>query len=217
MYVGLKMLKNFYTATPQTLVKDAQKRMDEQELGMVLVLQDGKLVGYVRKEDILASLPSMVTSLDKHEINYLMNKLTVDKLLRKDILSVSPETEIEAAAYTMWKKNVAGLAVMDHGGKLLGYINRSVMLEVLVEELGYMQGGSRIVIETPERPGILSDISSVITGLGLNIISTGTFFHNLRRLVVVRVATEDPSKVAAALQDKGYPVVGPMDFMDEWS
>ncbi len=217
MYVGLKMLKNFYTAEPKTLVKDAQKRMDEQDLGLVLVMEEGRVIGYVRKEDILASLPSMMTSLDKHEIGYLMSKLTVDKLLRKDILSVSPETEIEAAAYTMWKKNVAGLAVMDHGGKLLGYINRTVMLEVLVEELGYQQGGSRIVIETPERSGVLREVSGLIADMGLSIISTGTFYHKDRRLVVVRVATDDPSKVAAALQERNYQVVGPMDFMDEWT
>ena len=184
---------------------------------MVLVVDGGQVVGYVRKEDILASLPSMMTSLDKHEINYLMSKLTMDKLLRKDILSVSPETEIEAAAYTMWKKNVAGLAVMDYGGKLLGYINRTVMLEVLVEELGFQKGGSRIVIETPERSGVLREVSGLIADMGLNIISTGTFFHQERRLVVIRVATEDPSRVAAVLQEKGYKVVGPMDFMHEWT
>lgn len=217
MYVGLKMLKNFYTATPKTLVKDVQKKMEEQDLWMVLVVEDKRVLGYVRKEDILASLPSMMTSLDKHELSYLMSRLTVDKLIRRDILSVSPETEIEAAAYTMWKKNVAGLAVMDHGGMLLGYINRTVMLEVLVEELGYQKGGSRIVFETEERPGVLREVSGLIADFGVSIISTGTFDHNERRLVVVRVATDDPSRIAAAMQERGYKVVGPMDFMHEWS
>ena len=32
MYVGLKMLRDFVTVTPQTLVKDAQKQLDDSKL-----------------------------------------------------------------------------------------------------------------------------------------------------------------------------------------
>ncbi len=97
MYVGLKMLRDFVKVTPQTLVKDAQKQLEDSKLWMLLVVDDeGKLVGYVRKEDISAALPSIMTSLEKHELNYLMSKLTVEKIYRTDIKTVTPETEIEA-------------------------------------------------------------------------------------------------------------------------
>ncbi len=216
MYVGLKMIRDFVTVTPKTLVKDAIKALDQSQLWMLLVLDQGKLVGYVRKEDLAAALPSIMTTLEKHELNYLMSKLTVEKVVRKDIKSVAPETEIEAAADLMYEMNLAGLAVVDHQGKLLGYINRTVMLEVLVEEMGHREGGARITFETEERPGVLYEVAGIIAGMGKSIISTGTFFHDNRRLVVVRVATDDPSPIAAALQDRGYRVVGPQDFMSEW-
>ncbi|MBG0776078.1 MAG: CBS domain-containing protein [Desulfovibrionaceae bacterium] len=217
MFVGLKMLKDFHTVTPGTLVKDAQKILDAEDLWMLLVKDGDELVGYVRKEDIMAALPSVMTSLEKHELKYLMSKLTVDKLIRRDIVTVAPEKEIEAAAHEMWKKRLAGLAVMNHRGRLIGYINRSVMLEVLVEEMGYEQGGSRICIKVDDRTGVIRDVSTVIADMDVSIISTGTFFHNGSRLVVIRMATDDPSAVAAALQERGYGLVGPMDFMHEWS
>lgn len=216
MYVGLKMLKDFYRCTPDTLVKDAQKQMEASKQWMLLVLEGDRVVGYVRKEDILAALPSMMTSLSKHEINYLMSRLTVSKLVRKDIVSVPPELEIEAAAHLMWEKNLAGLAVMDHDGRLLGYINRNVMLEVFVEEMGYDRGGSRIVFEVQDRAGVLKEVSTIIADMGFSIISTGTYFHKDLRLVVIRVDSPDPSKIAAELQIRGYKVVSPMDFMHEW-
>lgn len=216
MFVGLKMLRNFVTATPKTLVKDAQKLLDESKLWMLLVLDQGKLVGYVRKEDINAALPSIMTSLDKHEINYLMSRLTVDKILRKDIKSIAPETEIEAAAELMHELNLAGLAVVDHQGTLLGYINRSVMLDVLVEEMGHREGGARITFEVEDRTGVIHEVAGIIASMNKSIISTATFFHDKRRIVVLRVATDDPSAIAAALQERGYKVVGPQDFMHEW-
>ena len=51
----------------------------------------------------------------------------------------------------------------------------------------------------------------------ISIISTGTFFYNGRRIVVVRIDTEDPSTVATALEDRGYKLVAPEDFEGEWT
>ncbi|WP_029894514.1 CBS domain-containing protein [Desulfohalovibrio reitneri] len=216
MYVGLKMLKKFATVTPKTLVKDADKLMEEEKLWMLLVMDGEKLVGYLRKEDIRAALPSIMTTLEKHELNYLLSKLTVEKIIRRDITSIPPTAEIETAAEVMFEKNLAGLAVVNHDGKLLGYINRTVMLDVLVEEMGLRQGGQRIAFDTPDRPGVIREVSGIIADMGMSIISTGTFFHNDRRMVVIRVATDDASPVAAALQDKGYRLVTAEDFVSEW-
>ncbi|WP_462325909.1 CBS domain-containing protein [Desulfoplanes sp.] len=217
MFVGLKMLKDFRTATPDTLAVDAENILEESGLWMVLVVDGDKLVGYVRKEDLSAAMPSVMTGLDKHELNYLLSKLTLAKIMRKDMTTIAPEAEIEVAAALMREKNLAGLAVVDTTGKLIGYINRSLMLDVLAEEMGYNTGGSRIVFEVEDRPGVLLDVTGVVNDMGYGIISTGTFYHRTQRMVVIRVNTPNPSSIAAALQKKGYEVVGPEDFVHEWS
>ncbi len=217
MFVGLKMLKNFIAMPPDALAEDALKLMEDQESQMLFVLKGGRLAGYVRLEDIKAAMPSLMTGLDKHEINYLLSKLTVGRIMRTDITSVTPETEIEAAAVLMHDKNLAGLAVLDQNRDLTGYINRTVMLEVLAEEMGYGKGGSRIVFEVEDRPGVLKETAGIIDALGYSIISTGTFTHGSRRMVVIRVDTPNPSSIAAALQKAGYDVVGPEDFKHEWN
>jgi acetoin utilization protein AcuB len=210
------MLRDFVTVTPMTLVKEADRLMEQSRLWMLLVVEDDRLLGYVRKEDIRAALPSMITSLEKHELKYLLSKLTIKKIVREDITTVSPETEIEAAAALMHEKNLAGLAVVGDNDKLIGYINRSVMLQVLVDEMGFLKGGSRIVFEVEDRPGVIAEVSGLITKMDYSIISTGTFFHDSRRMVVFRVDTADSSQIAAALQELDYKLVGAEDFMHEW-
>ena len=207
MFVGLKMLRNFVTATPKTLVKDAQKILDESKLWMLLILDQGKLVGYVRKEDINAALPSIMTSLEKHEINYLMSKLTVDKILRKDIKSIAPETEIEAAAELMHELNLAGLAVVDHQGKLLGYINRSVMLDVLVGEMGHREGGARITFEVEDRPGGLARAFELFAAQGVNIEYVYTSLENSKSKAVVIFKVENLDHTLSIIREHGIPVV----------
>lgn len=216
MFVGLKMLKDFATATPDMLAEDAERIMEEKKLWMILVKENGTLLGYARREDISAAMPSAMTGLDKHELNYLLSKLTMKRIMRTDMTTITPETEIEEAAAIMRDKNLAGLAVVDDAGKLIGYINRTVILDVLAEELGFSEGGSRIVFEVQDRPGVLSEVSTIIDKLGYGIISTGTFRHRDRRMVVIRVDTPNPSSIAGSLQKAGYEVVGPEDFRHEW-
>ncbi|MFW6235716.1 MAG: CBS domain-containing protein [Desulfovibrionales bacterium] len=210
------MMRDFVTIGPEDLVIDADKLMEEHQLWMLLVTDKSKLVGYLRKEDVRSAMPSPMTSLSKHELNYLLSKLSVRKLIRKDLTTVRPETEIEVAADIMHKKNLAGLAVVDGKNNLVGFINRSGMLEVLVEEMGLTQGGARIAFEVEDRTGVMAEVSAIIFKLGISIISTATFFHGQRRMVVFRIGTDDPRPVEDALRERGYAIVGPETFSGEW-
>ncbi len=217
MYVGLKMLKDFKKVTPHTSIKDAEKLFRESDFWMLLVVDEGgELVGCIRKEDLALALPSMMTTLEKHEALYLMTKLTVDKVMRRNINTAPPEMEIEAAADIMFRENLAGLAVVDENDRLIGYINRTVMLDLLVEEMGLHRGGSRIVFEVEDRTGVIHEVSGVIKDLGISIISTGTFFHNGARMVVIRLAADDASRAAQAIAERGYRLVSAKDFQEEW-
>lgn len=217
MFVGLKMLRDFETVTPQTLVKDAQKILEDSKLWLLLVVENDKLLGYVRKEDITGALPSMVTSLEKHEITFLMSKLTIAEILKTDIKTVGPETEIEAAADMMHEMNLAGLAVVDENGALMGYINRSVMLDILVDEMGYREGGSRITVEVEDRPGILYEAAGVIANMKISIISASTFFAGEQRMLVFRMATDDPGPVEEVLKERGFKLVEFEDVKSAWN
>ncbi|MGX9366211.1 CBS and ACT domain-containing protein [Desulfoplanes sp. PS50] len=216
MFVGLKMLKKIPTIGPDTLVVDADKIMEQNRLWMLMVLTDGKLTGYVTKEDIRAALPSPATTLSRHELNYLLGEMTVKEVVKKNPPSVTPETDIERAAQIMDEHNLAGLAVVGTNQQFLGYISRSVMLEVLVEEMGLTQPGSRICIEVEDKSGVMANVTRILTELGVNIIATATFYHAGARMLVFRIGVEDPGQVVQTLTDNGYNVVRPEDMAKEW-
>ncbi len=218
MYVGLKMIKrgDIVVITPQTLISEAEKLMEQNRLWMLLVVDGERLAGYVTKEDALEDLPSRATTLEKHELNYLLSKLRVEKILRTDVPTVTPGTEIEVAAQRMHDEGLHGLAVIDNNNHLRGYINRDVMLEVLVEEMGMAHGGSRIVFEVQDRSGVISDASGIIASLGVSIIAMSTFYHDGKRMVVFRLQTENPEPVALALAEHGFTLAGPENFAGEW-
>ena len=217
MYVGLAMQKHVPTITSDTLIIKADRMMEENRLWILLVVEGGELMGYVAKEDVRAALPSAATTFSKHELNYLFSKMTVKDLIRKGMPTVNPETEIEVAAKIMHDLDLAGLAVVDKRNQLKGYISRGSMLAVLVEEMGLALGGCRIAIEVEDRKGLMAEISRLFFDMGVNILSTSTFFRDNLRLLVFRVRADDLDALTKVLKDKGYKIAGPETFEHEWA
>lgn len=217
MYVGLKMLREFPTVSPATLVIEADKIMETRKVWMLPVTENGHLVGYINKEDVRAALPSPMTTLSRHELNYLLQKLTIGKIIHREAISVLPETDLEEAAKIMQQNDLTGLAVVSKDNRLVGVINRSVMLDILTEQMGLKQGGERLTVEVLDRTGVIAEIASIVAGLGVSIISMATFFHGDQRMLVLRLKTEDPAEVIKALAERGYKAVGPEHFAGEWS
>lgn len=217
MYVGLKMLTDVATVTPKTSLMDAHDLMEKKMLWMIPVVHGKKLAGYLKKEDVRAALPSPATMLSKHEIPSIIEKTTVKDFMQKDIITVRPETEIETAAEIMFNEHQPGLAVVDASGRLVGYIDRTIMLEVLVEEMGLRRGGKRFAIEFTDRPGVMAEVSNVISDMGINFVSAASFYHNSSCILVFRVETDDLSPVIEALKERKFNIVGPEHFADEWS
>lgn len=214
MFVGLKMLRNFKTVTPQTLVKEAQSVLEQSKLWMLLVVENDALVGYVRKEDVTGALPCMVA--ENRENKPETCSLTIADILRTDIKTISPETEIEAAADMMHELSLAGLAVVDEHGSLIGYINRCAMLDVLVESMGYREGGCRIALEVEDRSGVLYEAAGIITNLKYSIISASTFLFGEQRMVVFRIAGEDVEPVTTSLKERGFKLVDSSMMQSNW-
>ncbi len=216
MYVGLQMIKDIPTISPTTLVVEADRIMEENQVWLLLVLNRENLLGYVRKEDVRSALPSSATTLSRHELNYVLGALTVGDLIKKDVPTVRPETEIEIAAEIMHREGLSGLPVVDERGRLAGYVNRTAMLSVLVEEMGLALGGERVAIEVRDRNGVMADVTGIVSDMGGNIVSMSTFFRNDNRMMVFRITAENVDEVKKGLEDQGYALIGPEHFAHEW-
>ena len=114
MLVRERMSKNPYTITADTSVQDALRRMHEVHVRRFPVLdKSGKLVGIVAEKDLLYASPSPATTLSIYEIHYLLAKLTVGEVMKKDIITVTEDTPVEYAARIMTDCKIGSLP-MNH-------------------------------------------------------------------------------------------------------
>lgn len=127
------MTSKVITITPDTSLPDAHRLMDDHNIRRLPVEQHGRLVGIVTRGDVRGAEPSDASSLNIWEMNYLLSKLTIDKIMTKNPITIGPEATIEQAARLMLEEKVSGLPVVDDQGSIVGIITESDIFRLVVK------------------------------------------------------------------------------------
>jgi len=173
MLVRDRMTLNPVTITPEVSVTDALRLMSEKKIRRLPVLDgQGRLVGIVSDRDLLLASPSPATSLAIWEIHELLAKLTVEKMMTREVITVPEDTPLEEAARVMADSRIGGLPVM-RGATLVGIISESDLFKTLLQLLGGRRPGVRITVATSGAKGTLAEITSAIFGAGGDIVGLG--------------------------------------------
>ena len=124
------------------------------------------------------------------------------------ILMIVDGTFAAEAAALMFEKRIGALPVVQDGA-LVGIITETDVLGVLTEMMGASKTASRLEIEVPASPGVLTDVIRILEGQQAEIASLVTLpaGEGARRLLIMRLRTINPDPVVSALAERGYPQV----------
>jgi acetoin utilization protein AcuB len=210
MYVGRIMHTFLVTVPPETPLRKAKDIIAEKRINHLLVVdKNGELIGLVSDRDVKQSWASPATTLSVHELNYLLSQMTVEMIMVKKIISISPGTTIERAARIMQENRISALPVMEEG-KLVGIITTNDVMEVLLRAIGFGEGSTRFIVLVEDRIGVLSEVAQLLKEHQVNIRSLVTWpekkYPGIYQLVM-RVAAEDGEKAISVLADGGFKVL----------
>ncbi|MBN2428231.1 MAG: CBS domain-containing protein [Deltaproteobacteria bacterium] len=204
MFVKDWMQRDVIIVEDDDPILDAVHLMKENNIRQLPVVHKGRLVGIITEKDVKEFSPSKASSLDIYEVHNILAKTTVKEAMSANVISVNPDDPIERAALILRDKRFGGLPVVDNNHSLVGIITAVDVFDVFVEAMGMRTPGSRITIEVEDRPGAIADMTRIVKSFGINIISLATFYLKKEdrslRDVVYRVACDDPSKIALAVE-----------------
>ncbi len=123
------------TVGPKTFINTANQLMENHRIRRLLVAENDKLLGIVTKGDVREAKPSDATTLSIWELHYLLAQLTVEKIMSKDVATITEDQSIGDAAQIMLEKKVSGLPVLNKEGKLVGIITESDIFKMVVNQL----------------------------------------------------------------------------------
>jgi acetoin utilization protein AcuB len=202
------MTRNPITADSETLVVDAQRIMKENNIRRLPIVDKGKLVGIVTKHDLLEASPSPATSLSVFELNYLLSKMKVKEIMKKNPLTLTPDTPFEEALRLGQEKKIGSFPVVENG-KLVGIATESDIIRFVTRVLGIKEEGSRITIEgLGGKLGDLEKIVSIANQHHTVILSMMSLPRpgNKDWMIVLRLKTNDPDPVVKDFKKAGFNV-----------
>ncbi|MCD6137508.1 MAG: CBS domain-containing protein [Deltaproteobacteria bacterium] len=210
MYVGRVMHTELVTVTPDTSLMKARDIITERKIAHLLVVdKKDKLVGIISDRDLKQSWASPATTLSIHELNYLLRQLTVEMIMVKKLITVSPDTTIERAAFIMHENRISSLPVMEKE-KLVGIITTTNVMEVLLQAIGIDEDSARFRVLVEDRIGMLAEVARILKEQHVNIRSLVTWpekkYPGVYQLVM-RVAEADGEKAMSALREAGFKVL----------
>jgi acetoin utilization protein AcuB len=173
MLVGERMTHPVLTITQDVPVQDALVRMRKDKVRRYPVVDKrGKLIGIVTDTDLLNASPSEATTLSVWEINSLLAKITVERVMTRDVITTTEDATIEVAARIMADRHIGGLPVI-RDDRLIGIITETDLFHVFLEMLGARCAGVRATVEVLDTPGKLHELTGAIQRLGGNINGMG--------------------------------------------
>jgi acetoin utilization protein AcuB len=173
MLVRDRMSRMPITTNPSATVPDALQVMRGSKVRQLPVVDEkGNLVGIVALDDLLRVSPSPATSLSVWELDYLLEKITVEKVMTKEVITVAEDTAIEEAGRIMADNKVSGLPVL-RGDELVGIITESHLFNVLLELFGAREPGIRVTARFTRAQGGLAKISSAVAATGATFVAFG--------------------------------------------
>jgi acetoin utilization protein AcuB len=166
MLVKNWMSKEVITVDADDSMQNAIYILQEQNIKILPVMDDATLVGIISDRDLKKASPSDATTLDMHELLFLISKIKVRDLMKKPVYIAKPDDTVEEAAALLLEKKISGLPVVDENNRLVGIITRSDIFRVLISLSGLGKKGIQFAIRIKDMPGIIKEVRELIHEYG---------------------------------------------------
>jgi acetoin utilization protein AcuB len=204
------LVKERMKRDPVTVKKDdsfryALKLIRKEGIRHLPVLDGKKLVGIITDRDLRQAAPSPATTLEVHELNYLLERLKIEAIMTKKVITVAPESSLLDAAKLLMVHKIGCLPVVEKE-ELLGIITEGDLLRALVELQERVEGGPTTELMVEDRAGALEAVTTAV-GVGPAMVVSGTTVRQGQRRPILLIRA--PAALAADLRRRlvtaGHP------------
>ncbi|MBN1503390.1 CBS domain-containing protein [Candidatus Woesearchaeota archaeon] len=155
MKTGLKvidaMTKRPIGVLPNTSIQECAKLMKKYDVGNLLIMEDNKLLGILTEQDLVYKVIAKEMDLKRTKAKHIMEK---------DVITISPEKDIDDALKKMRNLNVRRLPVISKG-EVIGILTQKDVLkiepqlfEIIVDKIELREEANKPINKIGEREGI---------------------------------------------------------------
>lgn len=165
------MSKPVVTVDVKASMQEAMDLLKEKRIRRLAATDKGRLAGIITDRDLKRASASDATSLDIHELLYLLSKIKVESIMTRNPITVPMDFTIEETAETMLEHKISGAPVVDGRNVLVGMITQSDIFRALISLTGIGKRGAQFALMLEDRPGSIMEVTNVIRKTGGRMVS----------------------------------------------
>jgi len=192
------MSKDVITLDENDSMQKAIKLLKEHDIRMLPVMKKGKLVGIVTDRDLKRASASDATTLEIHELIYILSRIKVKEIMTENPITVPFDHTVEETAEILLANKISGAPVVDHEGKILGTITQADIFRALVSLTGLSKRGISFSFMVEDRSGSIKEVTDIIRTYGGRMASILSSYERIPkgyRRVYVRMYNIDRSRL----------------------
>jgi acetoin utilization protein AcuB len=196
MQVSKIMSANPVTISPDKRVGQALKLMQKHNIRHLPVVKDDHMVGWITSRDLREVL-----------LASMLEKITVEDVMLKSPITVTPDTPVEEAARSIYEHKIGGMPVLEEG-RLVGVITMMDLISAFLSMLGLLRTSSRLDLLLEDRPEVLEEATRLIKDAGARIINVALGPGSEgKRSYYFRITKCDLQPIIEVLKQQGFQVV----------
>ena len=202
------MTSKVITIPSDTPVLEAEQLMTFHGFERLPVVDKGKLVGLVTKDNLLKASPSDATSFSRGELYYLLSKLAVKEIMKKKVVTVSPDTSVEQAVAIAQQNRVGCLPVLEDDTVVGMVTTNDFFYKILNPLFGIGEAGKRIIIKEGAETDNIQKVIEAVRKSDSDVKSFCSLksSETAKNDVVIHLNTEDIDTLMKQLKEMGFTV-----------
>lgn len=214
------MAKEVLTVDENTSLMRATRVMKENNIRKLPVVSHGKLLGIISDRDVKDASPSKTTSLDIHELYYLLSEMKVKDVMTKDPITMKGTDSLEKAALIMLENKISGIPVLGETGHMIGLLSETDVMLGFIHATGIKDGALQYVFDLSDAPGSVTEVVKVMRENNARVVSILTSYEDAgegMKQVAIRVTlpkNADPDDLTKVLSTQFTLVFHAKDDLD---
>lgn len=185
-------------------MQKAVNLLQENKIGMLPVVENGRLVGIVTDRDLREASPSRIARFEIKNILYQLAHVKIAEIMTPDPVTVRPDFTIEETAHLLRQNNISGCPVLDHEDQIVGVITRNDLLNAMIETSSIPQKGIQFGFMIEDKPGSIKEVTDVFRDYNARLVSILTTYEKVPhgfRYLYVRVFGVNRERLDALKRD----------------
>lgn len=160
-------------------MQEAIRVLKETRAALLPVMKKGRLAGVITDTDLKRASASDATTLDVHELMYLISRIKAKSVMSSPAVTVPPDYTLEETAARLLSHGISGAPVVDGTGKVVGIISQREIYRALTSLSGLEKRGIQLAFLLEDRPGSIKEVTDIIRGRGARLVSILTSYDRV--------------------------------------